>query len=260
MYRSKTMLTQLPVDIQEKIYNKLHVNDRVKFLMSMPKGHQLCVKPSYDEKKLSILAKAIEQKRLIILSKPIKNFLAQYDPKDATLMKMAEVLPEIKSIPFNITKKSVATKIKDGSFSYEDIRYLPDDFYDLAVDAYPIQSAIAQCKISTFTTLINIERVNVWVKTSLQFKLGLFNYGNRELLEYMQKEYHDRHDWDLSGYFASLLVSSPTLFSSSVSWNLLLEFIPFSLEQLNSVWLSLIENMYIEASIVVDTKIQENKP
>jgi hypothetical protein len=253
------MLTQLPVDIQEKIYNNLHVNDRVKFLMSMPKGHKLCVKPSYDEKKLSILAKAIDQKKLIKLSKPITNFLAQYDPKDATLMKMAEVLPEIKSIPFNRAKKSIATKIKDGSFSYEDIRYLPDDFSDIKVEVFQVQSAIAQCKISTFTTLINIERVNVWVKTSLQFKVGLFNYGNRELLEYMQNEYNDRHDWDLNGHFASLIVSSPILFSSSVAWNLLLEFITFSLEQLNSVWLSLIENMYIESSIVVDSKMQENK-
>jgi hypothetical protein len=75
----------------------------------------------------------------------------------------------------------------------------------------------------------------------------------------MQNEYNDRHDWDLNGHFASLIVSSPILFSSSVAWNLLLEFITFSLEQLNSVWLSLIENMYIESSIVVDSKIQENK-
>lgn len=82
------MITQLPVEIQEIIYNKLHVKDRVMLLAS--KKFDFKPKPKANEKKLGVLSKAIAKRKVTKLSEPITRFIGSCSSSDPTIQEMSK--------------------------------------------------------------------------------------------------------------------------------------------------------------------------
>jgi hypothetical protein len=76
------MIADLPQELQDVIFRKLHVKDRAKLLMALPKSAILFRKThqcKYREKKLGILSNAIEKRHLDTSKMPIaiKEFITK---------------------------------------------------------------------------------------------------------------------------------------------------------------------------------------
>jgi hypothetical protein len=250
------MITQLPTEVQELIYNKLHVNDRVKLLMSIPRNHKIRIKLQSTERKLSILAKAINKRKLSKLSIPIVSFLAKCDPMDATLIEMSQFIPEVATIShYNSSHKSPAEKIKEGSITKEEIECLPV-FSIISSEPADIYNAIYNCNVDTFKRLIETEHIYIWATTSFSFMFNLFNYANTELVTYLHNEGANTFEWDWRAV-AEYIKSSPSILHCKDSLKLVLQFLPYSVDDLNEIWLNMMENMDIDAAVEIENKIQE---
>ena len=175
------MLQDLPFELQEVVYNRLPVRDRIKFRMALPRNTKIKFRDGVKEKKLGVLSKAICKGKVKDISRDMKAFLQTCDASDPTIKEMALVLPEVKDIctPKQVfDSDDIIRKIKDGKLELSDCshicRYLmtTSTDYNTIYETNVIKKAIFQCKPVVFDILMQSELFKEWLlnsDTSLYF-------------------------------------------------------------------------------------------
>ena len=105
------MLVDLPHDVHESIFNNMHVKDRSKFLMSLPKHIRSL--PAFAashvkqrEKKLGGLCGAIKKKYVTRITDKIVQFLATCQADDPTVLEIVSSFPGLKVQLDNRTRQA----------------------------------------------------------------------------------------------------------------------------------------------------------
>lgn len=111
------MFLKLPLDIQDKIYKSLSVQDRVKLNMALPKESKTRYKSLNKEKQLGLITKVIKKRKIEKVSYKMKCFLAEVESEDPTLKDISEILPIVKEI----NKKTVTNLDNIETLTKEEI-------------------------------------------------------------------------------------------------------------------------------------------
>lgn len=249
----------LPSEIQELVYRKLHVTDRVKLSMALPRNTKVQVKPRVAEKKLGVLAKAVKRRRIASLSDAMKCFITTCDPTDPTITEMTEVFPETRLLAEQQSTvfQTVAEKIKSG-----DIASLAGLTDEKLLEDVKIQVEIYKSNPITFQELMNIRIFKEWiVEWQYQVYSNLYNYANSDLLDFIHDYSCNLYDWDVAALKASVrrtyynpAVKASSMFSRTPCRDLLLKHIPYTAEELESLWLACMERMDIDAAQDIDAQ------
>lgn len=239
------MIQNLPTEIQEIIYKKLHVRDRIRLLSVIPNDTRNKMKTfcKYKEKRLGVLSKAIEKKKVKKISFQIMEFIKSCEANDPTLKAISEVFPEIGTI--EQTKKSIFQKIQDGTLSDEDY-----------VDPKEYEYIIYKCPPSIWTILWNKENVKEWMTryNGRSFLFNLFNYGNKALIEFLKND--DNYPWPWTET-RDYILKNPNIMLRKNVREILLEYFTFSKAELTSIWEYAISEMDIDSSLDIDNEIMK---
>lgn len=107
------MFTELPLDIQERVFHALKVSDRARLCMSIPKSCAARLQRTgkqVAEKRLGVLAKAIRKKKLTTLTRTIRAFLKDnVNQDDPTVAEMARDIPEVVRVVVGGVKAKLET-------------------------------------------------------------------------------------------------------------------------------------------------------
>ncbi len=87
----------LPKNVQEKVFEGLHVNDRVRFNIALPR-HQKFKETTHTnnikDKKLGVLVKSLKTRKVTTLSPAIMCFLSTVSKDDPTIKDICDMFPE----------------------------------------------------------------------------------------------------------------------------------------------------------------------
>lgn len=90
-----------PKNVQEKIYESLHVNDRVRLNIVLPRNNKMNITTntnSSKDRKLGVLVKCLKNKKINQLSQPMMWFLKTVNENDPTTKDIIELFPDTKNI------------------------------------------------------------------------------------------------------------------------------------------------------------------
>jgi hypothetical protein len=251
------MITTLPVEIQQTIYDKLNVKDRTILEIALGKNKAIQTKPKYKEKKLCIIAKAIEKKKITKISRPIKDFLKTCDPSDPTIIEITNVFPEV---PMSPSFETLNHKIIHGQVKLEDLKDIPDinkNTYNYGDDVWVFKSSIFMAHIDSFMVLMQHPAILIWLSLNSTIVFSnLFNYVNERVLEYIFAEGSEILGWDLEYLSTCIKLNKPMFYTRSVR-RLIMRFISLSHEDYQTLWVDLLERMDIEGIEDVEEKMKE---
>ena len=256
------MITTLPIEIQQDIYNKLNVKERIHFEIALGKNKPIQTKQKDKEKKLGILAKAIEKNKITKISRPIKEFLKTCDPSDPTIQEITHVFPEVPTFykELSLSFETINQKIINGRITLQELNDIPDinkNTYNIGDDIWMFKSSIFMSHIDSFMILIQHPAILIWFKLNSTIVFSnLFNYRNERVLEYIFSDGAELLGWDLE-YLSDFIKSNNILFYTRSIRLLILRFIQLSNEEYQALWIDLLEKMDIEGIEDVETKMKE---
>lgn len=237
------MLDALSSDIHGEIAKHLNVSDRVKMSVALS---DRCHANRQRERKLGILARGIRKGRLKKLTGPIRTFLLEScDRRDPTLKEIGDAFPEIKAslmLPMGKQERTLSTIQGDCKVLYN---AQPTEFQDM---------------------IKNIDGLRAWIQeVQKSFYFNLFNYANEDLLTYITSaDVACSLGFDIPSLNCYVKQSyKPIPRSMHVSlWTqprvrqLLLKFVPHSVEELELVWTYCMGAMDTNAASDIDNAIQ----
>ena len=242
---------QLPADIQQMVYDRLHACDRAKLYIALPKQSRrdLRVQPSYKECALTVLSRAIQKHKVKRLSYAMLNFLKDCDKDDPTCAPIIEAFPEVaktmkcKSILNHKPSSTFYDKIFENSLTEADAKVITLDYF------YATRYTVARFSLDTFKLLYQhstafceyIKDISKYLSdVSTAYNVDLVN----ELLE--NKEKYDITN-DILTYYRRCVVNFYT-----VSWKYLsdtyLAHINFTKEELEKVYENVLDLMDIKSA------------
>lgn len=242
----------LPVELQECIYMRLHVRDRVMFRIAMPKDTKIRYNPPFEERKLGILAKSIQKRKIPELSTSMKSYLRTVNPCDPTLDEIAEVFP---NVVVNVTAKSFEDLIHDGTVTEEDVRaLLPENLAVRLQTDWVLKESVYKCKPHVFEILIIHPDIRHFVD-NYDFLFCILNYANEELIIHL-KQHSGRLGFDVPSFERSLIAyiisyRYNTIFTSQFAI-LAIRHLPFTRQELERMWIRCLENMNMDAVEMID--------
>ena len=251
------MILDFPIDVQEMIYKKLEVYDRVRLKIALPKQHTLKFNDPALERKLGILVTALKKKRVTHLSNKMKIFLVSSVKKDD---------PTLNTITQNFPWDFVLKKTTEDYIIENNVDALR--LCDSA-DFSNIQDMSVLYKMHplTFHNLITqLPNFRTWLLKDRRminsFVFNLFNYKNRKLLEFLRQDGHTAlFGVDLTDAFVncrSYIIKDDVLMSCRDSRRLILEHIKFDIDHLNHLWICRMNAMDIDGAIEVDAKLTDH--
>ena len=257
------MMIDLPVELQQLIYNKLPVWDRVRMKMVLPKPQskeqskqQLQWKNPDTERKLGILAGAIQKKRIVKLSDPMKKFIvASVDKEDPTLTEMAQHIPEVAHLLHRPqAARTIEDFIKDNDI--EALKDVPASAFKEVMYHNPM--IMYTVPPATFQGLMTLQGFREWFSTEFPriFYFNIYNYGNTALIDYLHQEGQSSHGLDmhaarqyLRGY---ILQYSSCLMTRRDIRRVLLKELDFDRKDLEHLWEVRMNEMDIDGAQDVD--------
>lgn len=253
------MITDLPAELQECIYNKLCVKDRVMFKMAMPKSSRIMFKSPSKEKRLGVLVKSIQKKKLASLTKPIKQFLKTCDRHDPTIEAIADVLPEARTIHAVKDMRpndDIVGLISEGIVTAKDLERQEEDLRCLIQNSdWELKKALLVCKPSTFDVLVSTPGPLREHIISTWDIFSLLNYENGELIEHI-KANGQALGMNVQAFIDRFFVHNIhhdyfVLCTRLVK--MALKHLPLSEEHLDMIWLKNLEAMNMEIIDAIDT-------
>lgn len=211
------MIADLPHEVQDLIFRKLHVKDRAKLLMALPKSaipFRKTDQHKCKEKHLGILSNAIRKRHLATdkMAQRVKDFLVNTcESEDPTL-------EEVKS-QLQFAKVDISSDYDLREMLYKST---PKEFTD--------------------TISKNPEYEKYIFENELNFIIGVLIYGNEPLFMYLL----DRKGCTLTKSYIASAVTDIYHTTSRAAVNILLKHIPFSKEQLESLAKKAIEKLEFE--------------
>ncbi len=136
-------LADLPSELQDNVCDALHVADRARLAMALPKACAAllkCTKNKRYERALGVLASAIRKKRVTKLSFMTRRHINRYvDPKDPTLAEMALHVPEVACMA-EPRIKPIGDIVDAGELVERALALKPEDAAIAALIRHPIFS------------------------------------------------------------------------------------------------------------------------
>lgn len=245
------MLADLPTSVQEHIYKKLNVKDRLMFKLAFPKcGIKFSCK--YKEKKLGVLYGAVSKKKVTGVTKHIQRFLQACNGDDPTLKEMADVIHDISLIDHDVVKKSIIDKIHDGTICEDDFPELSDEVKNDFHTRYHLD----RCTVPVFNIVLKCEAVAEYIqRIPGYFYYRLYCIGNASLIEHIETDsaVYNLDLVQLKDYvktnIANVLYTYVDIWKSSVSRQLLMKYIGYTKDELEKLWVECINHMLIDVAI-----------
>jgi len=249
--------TQLLPELQDIIYNKLHVRDRINLISALPKKHVIKVKYPYDEKKLGVLAKAIHLGKVEKLSEPMKFFLRNCSSSDPTIHEICQAFPELKTYYSTITPyRSIHEKVMDGDVTMDDLQCAPDlNTHDEVSNRFA--KTIYKSPLVSFRIIMNYTPIMTWMKeNSFDVYFNLYNFNNVNVLRYIHDEGHYLLEWNIEALKEQIKGMS-ALFYITSSRKLLFEFLSITRDEYKKLWKVLLDNLLVDGVLEVEQKMKE---
>ena len=255
------MITSIPIELQEQIYHLLHVNDRAKLLMALPKDTVQKVKSKnakYIEKKLGIITRALKTKKLDKLTPTLHDFFCRCNQNDITFNDIIQDYPELKLKTTNTTKttKTLAEKIIDGTVVIEDFTHIDENSYPSNWD---LKSAIYKCSPRVFDIALAHEPTRKYFddnKKSLFFNI-LVNCSNEPLINHVIANWSQ----DFASYIQTEVFDDLYRLTegNTNQLALVLKHTNFSRGQLDSLWLMYLGKANVDCVCLIENYIKENQ-
>jgi hypothetical protein len=177
------MLLELPFDVQQAVLKHLHVKDRAKLTMALPKDLRTRIggcKNSATERRLGLLSKAVAKKHVRKLTPAIERFLKLHcEGSDPTIKEMARAIPEVEQVMANtLLGDPLAQKIHDGTVTEADI-----EAWDGEDQSVCVLAECYGCSVQTFELLWANNKMRAIMESrnmcynSYLFLFQLFNYA-----------------------------------------------------------------------------------
>ena len=249
--------TQLPSDIQDMIYKKLHVNDRIKLLTVLPKRHAIKINVSSDEKKLGVLAKAIRQGRVSELSDYMKLFLQTCNSTDPTIHEISLVFPDIMAFyTIDTPYRTINQKIMDGHVTIDDLQSAPNINNNDEITKYFKQS-IYRSPLISFKVLITNTPLITWMKDNpFEVYFNLFIHSNRDILKYIYDEGGSLLQWNIKA-LEEQIKDLTSLYYIASCRKLVFEFVNITCDEYRKIWMSLLDKMMVDGVLEVEKRMKE---
>lgn len=248
------MLTEIPLEINELISKRLHVCDRAKMFMALPKNIAASIPkpPASKEKQLASIYNAVIRKRKITkLSHPMKKFLESYDPSDPTVVSIYKEL----GVSSKMTLMDVAEHIENDTLNADHLKnftFKPEEFHHTHGR---FLTSIYKTTPDTFQMLMTmLPEFKTFMQDVMPRSLmfNVFNYGNEALFLHLRDSVEYQFDMpDLLQYVAAQSLSIQTMWScGSDTRSMFLKYLRpyYNKEALEEKWLMLMESMDIDAA------------
>lgn len=235
------MFLNLPVEVQQTVFDSLDVKDRTKLNMALPKEGKMKHVSSEKEKKLGILYRAITKKTLTHLTPTIKGFLRTCDVNDVTLKAIAAEFPEERIIQGN--DGTLLKKIRDGTATSDDFEFAHE------YRSFDLLNALCESTPTMFDiAMSNTRSHKVIMDGKLSVVFNMFNWGNEELIAHiLSKNYLPKSAWD---YFDDVDVAF--LLDRKIVRDLILKYRTFTQERLRGLYEGVLGAMDVEAALDIE--------
>lgn len=250
------MFTELPRGVQEKIFDSLHVKDRAKLNMALPKPLKFTktIKTSKDvDKKLGVIANAFKKNRIKRVNGQLKSFLLKINEDDPTIQDIVQQFPELKPLYKTKTSSSIIEQIRENNI--QDL----DDITNEELNDEIYTTIVKHANVATFQALHDHKKTKAFIQLKCidtpHFCLDLIFYSNTNLLEYMLS--HEPYNMNKDKVL-KYIVSMDLLKLLLMSFNreVFLKYFDVSKDLLENVYVNFIEEMNIEAAIAIDNYIK----
>ena len=265
------MLTDLPLNVQQMIYNKLPAADRARFCIAVPREvrNQLKRKYTSDERKLNGLSRAIEKRKVRRLSLKMRDFLRTCNADDPTCEPIVAAFPDVKEImipvtdPFakkpNVTK-SVLSKMLDGSIVAADLKDFTTEFIQ-ETSEFELSEVLSKLSVSVFefmwenSLVFHEYMVFKFTNNNWSFILNCIIWSNVVLAEHILAN-SEKYRVNREGLNVNICEWTTR---DTIAWNYQPEFLlrhfPYSREALESIWERLMDDMSVDSASVVDKRL-----
>lgn len=277
------MLCDLPIGVQQLIYDQLHVCDRVRMFMAVPRHVRKALKCESiaKEKKLFVVSRAIAQKRVTKLSYAMKEFLMTCRDTDPTLDPIKIMFPG--QVHFKVTTSTLSqlspldelkNKIKNGTVTISNLKHLTFDvvrnMHTYNTKFTQLFQALTSCSVSVFEFIyFNNEPFREYVQGSGSGSGSEYEYvrnllwkgeAGANLLQHLLDNAIE-YKIDTATMMTKLVeYSIPQHGIITCMWNCcyknILRFCPLSFDDLETIWLYCIEHMWIDAAYEVGNTLQ----
>ena len=258
------MLTQLPTELQQAIYDKLPAHDRVRLYMALPKASRTALQRNVTkDKRLHAIANGIHKKRIARLSPKMKEFLLTCQPDDPTISPVIAAFPNEVSWPTTDgpTKETegqmIVRKIKDGTITVVDLQQVTPEI----IECFELPRLIARVPPSTLDIVLRHcpALKDIVIKdNAVIFAMSLVWEGANGLenLKWLEA---NALDLGLNIQETKRILKSDTMyatFSWSFRYETILTFLEYTREELEGLWTRCIEHMHVEAAWHIDQKLK----
>ena len=243
---------QLPIELQQIIFDNLEARDRAKLYSALPKQSRNALKKhsSYHERTLSCIARAIKKNRLDTVSENIHMFLKSCYKQDPTCEPIIAKFPNIvmKCKVDNIVPKTLGEKLGDGTITIDEAKSLIGEYFRKLDN-----------KTKIFSNL-HIDSFEILWENSIEFKKYCLNpndcylvylaiYGNikviKKVLDHREK-YGITPD-RLTQFKGYAIIHSSIWLNTSIM-DLLLSIFSYSKAELLVIYNTLMKYLYIDGA------------
>lgn len=261
------MLTNLPLEVQQMIYNKLPAADRARFCMAVPREvrTQLKRKYTFHERKLHGLSKAIEKQKVRRLSVNMRDFLRTCNADDPTCASIVAAFPDVKELMIPVTDpfarkqtvtKSVLSKMLDGSVTVADLKELTIDYIQ-EISEFQLNEVFCRLTVSVFEFMwekSSVFRENIALRLTANCKIYIVSciiWDNLVLVEHIIAN-NEKYMVDRERLMADICEWTTTHLTAWKHPEFLLRTFPYTREAIETVWERLMDEMSVDSATVVE--------
>lgn len=234
------MFLKLPLDIQDKIYKSLSVQDRVKLNMALPKENKSRYKCIKEEKKLGLISKVLKKRKVKKISNIIRIFLSDIDETDPTLTELSEEYPIIN----NLNKKKII------NLNNIDINTLTKD------DIMPL---LKKLTIEDFNKLLDNTYIKPILSHSNEDELYLVKYERNRFLFELILENHELFEYIAKNNLCDINCVRESLKFTLISkknYELILKYFKITKEELEDMYDYVIEYVNFELIEIIGKELE----
>jgi len=203
--------------------------------------------------------KSIKNGKVAALSPYMLTYIESIQRDDPVLDEIAKVFPEaVKKHRASPVVPSLCELIRSGTVTEEDVRArTSEDLYDMLQNDWGFKWRLYGCKPEVLEILLLHPDIRRFVDCS-DFLNGMISSSNEELISYLQ--HHSArlninmpvHERTLAAYIASDMPTHSMTTSNTHIMLAMLRNLPFTVEELESIWQKCLENINLEVVDAID--------
>lgn len=263
-------LTDIPDDLRELIYDKLHVLDRYNFNLALGKKYNIPCTSSTDKHKDRKLAMAtlMFKKKMVDKNKlPFRllRFLSENrdEPTVKSILSENQLVLEDAQPSSGTYLKGILEKMSHGKILLEDLQAIPDEYFDDTIFSsfWDIFDCIARKNsIKLLELVLSEARFGLILKTTKRpaerLMFGLINYGSTKLLSYILEK---RFPFVETGVdYVRQPTTAKILGYTPEKVDMLLEYIGLDMDAKHAIYKQAIDNFDIDLILKMKHIVEED--